>query len=165
MQNLSVFSKHLIQRFLLCKRAELRRSPTSDELDEWITEDTIRNLHKQLCNSHYDPYLVLHPYIHQTLFDPVDPDTTLYNRCSYLVCTIEELRKDVVTWSIDKVIANFDSLTPDSIGVYMRILTDKLNRLYYKKYITKEENIYMRDHLIENILGFRNDYKLFELPF
>lgn len=51
------------------------------------------------------------------------------------------------------------------MGVYMRILTDKLNRLYYKKYITKEENIYMRDHLIENILGFRNDYKLFELPF
>lgn len=163
MQKLSVFSTHLIQRFLLRKKAELQRSPTPDEIDKWITEDTVKELHKELCESHYDPYLVLHPDFRQN-FDPTDPDGTMFNRCSYLVCTIKELR-DIITWSIDKVIVNFDSYTPDTLGVYTRILTDRLNRLYYKKYITKEENIYMRDHLIENLLGFRNDYKLFELPF
>ena len=153
----------MIQRFLLCKIAELRRSPTKDEIDKWVDEDIVKKLHKQLCDHHYDPYLVLHPDFRQA-HDPTDPDLTLYNRCSYLVCTLRELQ-DVITWSIDKVIANFDSYTPDTMGVYIRIITDKLNRLYYKKYITKEENIYMRDHLIDNILGFRNDYKLFELPF
>ena len=163
MQQLSVFSTHLIQRFLLCKKAELQRSPTKDEIDKWINEDIIKNLHKQLCDQHYDPYLVLHPDFRQPL-DPADPDGSLFNKCSYLVCTNKDIR-DVIVWVIDHIIVIFNTAAPETIRIKLRVATSMLNDLYYKKYITKEENIYMRDHLLDNVLDFRNDYKLFELPF
>lgn len=162
-ENYCVFSAHLIHRKVLCYNAKYRTKLSGKDLSNFIDNVDLYELYKELCETGWEPYLLTeieNPLVStQQIYNP-----DLYDSCLYKSITNPEIR-NVIKFLIRSVITNFEKDMLETTYVKLRIATDMLNRLYYNKMITKEENIYLHENMLRNVLDFKNDFQRSLLPF
>lgn len=143
--NYSIFSTIIIEHWVVAETARLRKAPTD-----------IPNLHTCLKSKKSIPQIMY-------MGNPLHNDKTA-DEISYKICTCAKLR-ECNDWITNNILDDLDHKSPDTCRVLLRIATDMLNKLYFNKIITKDENIYIHDCFVNNVLSLRDDLINEELPF
>lgn len=150
LNKLSVFSTHLIQRWVLAKQAHTRKKVLQEEINDSFFEDVLKNIEEE-------------PHVMFSL-DPNEIATDSYSENLYKYCTCPELRR-ISQWIGKNVIKNIENDSYDTIRVKLRIATDMLNALQYKNIISIDQNIYYHDNFVNNILELKDYVQKYNLPF
>lgn len=152
LNKLSVFSTHLIQRWVLAKQAYTRKKVLQEEINGLFFEDVLKEIDVE-----EEPYVMFS-------LDPNEIATDLYSENLYKYCTCPELRR-ISRWIGKNVIKNIEDDSYDTIRVKLRIATDMLNTLQYKNIISTDQNIYFHDNFVNNVLELKDYVLKYNLPF
>lgn len=150
LNKLSVFSTHLIQRWVSIKQAHTRKKVLQEEINDSFFEDVLKDIEEE-------------PHVMFSL-GPNEIATDLYSENLYKYCTCPELRR-ISQWIGKNVIKNIEDDSYDTIRVKLRIATDMLNALQYKNIISIDQNIYFHDNFVNNILELKDYVQKYNLPF
>lgn len=150
MKTYSVFSNQIIERWVMCEEARTRQKVLKENIP-----DLVVCYNELLRYGYYMPQIILEcPY----------SDDNIANECSYKLCTCAELRS-IVSWIGANILNKLQTRNCDTCRVLLRIATDMLNKLYYDKVLTKQQNIYIHDNVVQNVLMLWQDLKTDDLPF
>lgn len=152
LNKLSVFSTHLIQRWVLTKQAHTRKKVLQEEINGLFFEDVLKEIDVE-----EEPHVMFS-------LDPNEIATDLYSENLYKYCTCPELRR-ISRWIGKNVIKNIEDDSYDTIRVKLRIATDMLNTLQYKNIISIDQNIYFHDNFVNNVLELKDYVLKYNLPF